>query len=75
MKDVISIRVPKKLKEKMKMYDVNWKEYIIEAIEDKIRQVESERVLEEIEKLNRKLEPSQLPSWKLIREDRENDSH
>ncbi len=74
MQEVISIRVPKRLKEKMRKYDFNWKEYLIEAIEDKLRQLESEDVLREIDKMNEKLAPSTTPSWKMIREDRDNDS-
>lgn len=71
MQDVISIRIPKELKEKMKSYAINWKDYLIEAIEEKIKQFEAEDILKEIEKMNEKLEPSEIPSWKLIREDRD----
>ena len=71
MQDVISIRIPKELKERMKSYPINWKDYLIEAIEEKIKQFEAEKVLKEIEKMNEKLEPSKIPSWKLIREDRD----
>jgi len=74
VREVFSIRIPKELKEKMKKYDVDWKEYLIEAIEDKLRQLESEEVLREIEEMNLKLSPSDVSSWKLIREDRDDDS-
>ncbi len=74
MQEVISIRVPEELKKKMKKYNVNWKEYLIEAIEEKLRQLESEEVLKEIEKMNEKLAKTDIPSWKLIREDRDDDS-
>lgn len=73
MQDVISIRIPKELKERMKSYPINWKDYLIEAIEEKIKQLEAEEVLKEIEKMNEKLEASKIPSWKLIREDRDAD--
>ncbi len=71
MQDVISIRIPKELKKKMKEYDINWKDYLIEAIEDKIKQFEAEKILEELEDMNRELKPSEIPSWKLVREDRD----
>ncbi len=71
MQEVISIRVPRELKEKMKKYDVNWKEYLIEAIEEKLKELESREVLDALEKMNKNLMPTDIPSWKLIREDRE----
>ena len=55
----------------MKSYPINWKDYLIEAIEEKMKQFEAEEILKEIEKMNEKLEPSKIPSWKLIREDRD----
>jgi len=72
MQDVLSIRIPKELKEKMKEYtDVNWKEVILESIEEKIKQLEAEKILKEIEEMNRGLEACEVPAWKLIREDRD----
>ncbi len=45
MQDVLSIRIPKELKEKMKNYpDTNWKEVIIESIEEKIKQLEGKKL-------------------------------
>jgi len=75
MQEVLSIRIPKELKEKMKEYSgVDWKEVVIESIEEKIKQLEVEKILKEIEEMNKKLEISEIPAWKLIREDR-NVSH
>jgi len=71
MAEVLSIRIPGDLKKRMREFDINWKEYLIKAIEEKIRQLEAERVLKEIDEMNRKLEFSDVPSWKLIREDRD----
>ncbi|MDT7886503.1 MAG: hypothetical protein RQ968_03940 [Thermoproteota archaeon] len=52
MSSVISIRIPKELKIEMEKYDVNWPEYIREAIEEKIKQVKREKALELISKLS-----------------------
>ncbi|MHA1325165.1 MAG: type II toxin-antitoxin system VapB family antitoxin [Candidatus Helarchaeota archaeon] len=71
MQSVISIRIPKELRERMKRFDVNWKEILIKAIEEKIKEIEAQRILAEIEKINKDLEVSKIPSWKIIREDRD----
>ncbi len=70
--DVISVRIPKRLREKVRKYrDVNWREVVLEAIESKIRQLETQEILAEIDGLNKGLKVSEAPSWKLIREDRD----
>ncbi len=70
--DVISIRIPKRLRKKVRKYgDVNWREVILEAIESKIRQLETQEILAEIDEINKGLKPGKTPSWKLIREDRD----
>jgi len=71
MQEVLSIRIPKELKEKMRKYNVDWKRVVIESIEEKIKQLETEKLLKEIEEMNEKLEVSKIPAWKLIREDRD----
>jgi len=72
MQDVLSIRIPKKLKEKMRRYaNIDWKGVILESIEGKIKQLEAEDILREIEEMNKELEVSQIPAWKTIREDRD----
>ncbi len=69
--DVISIRIPKRLKDKIGKYrNVDWKEVILEAIESKIRQLEAKEIIMKIDGLNKNLNPSEVPAWKLIREDR-----
>ena len=46
MQDVLSVRIPKELKEKMKEYsNVDWKKVVIESIEEKIKQLEAEKIL------------------------------
>lgn len=71
MQNVFSVRIPKELREKMKQYDVDWKEVIVDAIVNKINQIEAERALEELKKMNEKIETSKNPAWMDIREDRE----
>jgi len=72
MQEVFSMRIPKELKKKMKEYStVDWKRVVIESIEEKLRQLEAEKVMKEIEDMNRELESSEIPAWKLIREDRD----
>ncbi|NJE75918.1 hypothetical protein [Thermococcus sp. ES12] len=46
---VISVRVPDELKEKMKKYDINWSEEIRRFIEQKIRDKEKAKLLDEID--------------------------
>lgn len=72
MCEVLSVRIPKKLKEKMKKYpNFNWKKVIIETIEEKIRELESEKILRELDEINRDVEVSNIPAWKSVREDRD----
>lgn len=71
MQNVFSVRIPKELREKMKQYDVDWKEVIVDAIENKINQIEAERALEELKKMNEKIEVSKNPAWRDLREARE----
>jgi len=74
MQDVLSIRIPRELKKKMREYsNVDWKRVIIESIEEKIKQLEAESVLKEIEEMNKELEVSEVPAWKMIRKDRDAD--
>ena len=70
---VISIRIPKKLKEKMdKFKEINWSEEIRKFIEDKITQYEINEVLKRIEEhLNEipELPPGTIIRW--LKSDRE----
>ncbi|MGC9119027.1 MAG: hypothetical protein ACP5I3_08570 [Thermoproteus sp.] len=71
MQVVLNVRIPKELKERMDRYRVDWKKVITEAIEEKLRQLEAEDALKELERLNEGLPPASAPSWRLIREDRD----
>ncbi len=48
---IISLRIPRKLKEEMSKLNVNWSEYIREAIEYKISMEKMKRIWVEIENL------------------------
>ncbi len=48
---IISLRIPRKLKEEMSKLNVNWSEYIREAIEYKINIEKMKRIWVEIENL------------------------
>ncbi|HDD69308.1 MAG TPA: hypothetical protein ENG61_03000 [Candidatus Korarchaeota archaeon] len=45
---------------------MNWKEVVLEVIESKIRQLETEEILSKINELNKGLKPVETPSWKLM---------
>ena len=69
--DVVSVRVPKELREKMRKYrQVNWKAVIIEAIGRKVRELEVREILSKIDEMNEGLRTSETPAWKDIRRDR-----
>ena len=71
MSDILSIRVPKDVKERLRKYkDFNWRSYIVEMIERKLRELELREIIEKIDELNRDLEQSKVDRWKMIREDR-----
>jgi ubiquinone biosynthesis protein UbiJ len=68
---VITVKVPKSLKKKMKELDVNWSEYIRESIAVKIQERELKEVSTKLDQIRSKAKPvptDELVSW--IREDR-----
>ncbi len=71
MSDVISVRVSRELKEKMKKYRVNWSSEIRRFIEDRIKTLEFLDLLDSIEDKARRRR-TMIDSTLLIREDREN---
>ncbi len=69
---VYSIRIKRELREKMKKYkSINWREEVEKFIENKIRELEKQSILEEIDRIVKNLPVSKIPAWKSIREDRE----
>lgn len=68
--NVVSIRIPKELKEKMRRYRINWSDEIRRFIENRIRVLELVEILDEIE--SRVEKPRvRVDSVELIRESRE----
>lgn len=71
-KEVLSLRVPKKIKEALKRLDFDWRSFIIRELERKISELEVEQLLAKMDKMNESLKEKPCPpSYKLIREDRE----
>lgn len=70
LSSTLTIRVPKEVKEKLRKFDVKWSLEIRRFLEERVKQLESLSVMEEISKrsVNRRIE---IDSVKLIREDRE----
>ncbi len=71
MSDVISVRVSRELKEKMKKYRVNWSSEIRRFIEGRIKTLEFLDLLDSIEEKARRRR-TMIDSTVLIREEREN---
>jgi len=69
--DVITVRIPRELRDKMRRYDVNWSEVVREAISRRILIEERRKALEAVRRIRercRPVEEGQLDRW--IREDR-----
>ena len=72
MTEVVVIRVPKKLKEKMKSVPVDWPKFLRGVIKERIRRElmrQAATELDKIRKRSRELPPGTIEAW--IREDRE----
>jgi len=68
---VITVKLPKKMKERMDELDVNWSEYIRKSITAKIDENEIKKAsnnLDEIRSRTKPVSTKELVSW--IREDR-----
>ncbi len=71
MSTTISIRIPKKLKEKLEELDIDWRFEIRNYLENLIRRNIKAKVLKEADEVRLKIGKETSPSWKIIREDRE----
>jgi hypothetical protein len=70
--DVVTVKVPRELKKKMKQVDMNWSQFIRECIERKMdeqRIREASRRLDDIRGRGEQVPTKELVSW--IREERE----
>jgi len=70
MSTTITIRIPRDLKEKMKQNPAKWSKEVRNFIEERIKQLELLKTLQEIEPRAEKRQ-TKIDSTKLIREDRE----
>ena len=70
--NVVTVKVPRELKERMKRVKVNWSQFIRDSIQRKIeeqRMREASARLDEIRMRSKPVTTDELVSW--IREDRE----
>lgn len=65
--EVVSIRVPKDLKEEMSKLDLNWAEYLRGAIEERVRAERMLRACKEMDELRKKTKTTKFDSTKIIR--------
>lgn len=68
---VITVKIPRELKERMKEVHVNWSEYIRSTIAKKIEEDELRKASAKLDEIRAKAKPvptNELVSW--IREDR-----
>jgi len=70
MSTTITIRIPRELKEKMDKNPAQWSQEVRAFLEERIKQVEMLKTLQEIEKRADKRK-TKIDSTVLIREDRE----
>ncbi|MHA1505996.1 MAG: type II toxin-antitoxin system VapB family antitoxin [Candidatus Asgardarchaeia archaeon] len=68
---VVSIRVPKKLKEEMKKVNINWSKYLRSVIEEKIRRIRMEEASRKIDEIRNKTIMGVFNAARSIREDRD----
>ncbi|MDK2384350.1 MAG: VapB-type antitoxin [Candidatus Korarchaeota archaeon] len=70
MSSVVTVRVPRELKEKMKKLKVNWSKEIRKYIEERVRDYELLEIIDKARKEARKRK-IKTDSARIIREDRE----
>jgi hypothetical protein len=70
--EVLSIRIRRELKEKMREFGyVDWRREIESFIERRLKELELERVIKTVERALEDVPVSSEPAWKAIREMRE----
>jgi hypothetical protein len=70
--EVISFRIPKELKERIKEVDLNWSEEVRRFIEERVREYMREKALREIDALLVDVpSPESGTASRYVREDRE----
>ena len=69
--EVVSIRIPKELKKKMKEIKINWSEEIRAFIEEKVREYTRIRKLKEIDEMLSEITTRKRCAARYVREDRD----
>lgn len=67
----LSIRIPEETKRKMKEVDVDWSDYIRNAIEEKIRETQRKKAAASMDAIRNKTKQGRFDSTRSIREDRD----
>ncbi len=72
MEEVLSIPIPKEIKVRLEEYkDFDWKNYLVDVLKRRLKEFEVQNLLSDIDRVNERLETSEIPSWRLIREERD----
>ncbi len=69
--EVVSIRIPKELKKKMKEIKINWSEEIRAFIEEKVREYTRIKKLNEIDEMLSRISTRKRCAARYVREDRD----
>ncbi len=70
MSEIITVRVPKELREKMRKYKVKWSEVIREAISEHIKKLELMEAAQVSDEIREKTLLGVYDSMKIIKKDR-----
>lgn len=72
VKQVVSLRVPRELKKRMKSIDINWSEEIREFIEARVREHKKKKAIEGIDEMLKNIKKVEMgTAAKYVREDRD----
>ncbi|AOL15513.1 antitoxin [Sulfolobus sp. A20] len=75
MSEVISIRVSRKLKKDLEELNINYSELVRQYLERVVREEKMKRLLQNADKIREELSnKSFIPSYELVRQDRDEDS-
>ncbi len=69
--DTLSIRIPEKVKKRMKEIDLDWPGFLREAIENKIKEIERKKAFRTMDVIRSKTKYGTFDSTESIREDRD----
>ncbi len=68
---VVSVRVPERLKEEMRLVRINWSEYLRRKIEERIELERRSRAAELVDAIRSKTRPGAFEAARSVREDRD----